>query len=847
MKFRRFALTVSLLLCAVAASAAPVTPEAHLGYPLGSRFTQHHQIVSWFDELARASPLVSVQRYGESYQGRPLLHAVITSERNHERLDQIRQQVLQLRSGTIAASRAEQIAAELPVVVWLAFGIHGNESSSSEAAIAVAAALASDEAAMQQLLERVVIIIDPVQNPDGRERYVQNFKQRRGKSPNPDPAALEHREPWPGGRYNHYLIDLNRDWAWASQQETRARIAAYRQWEPPVFVDLHEMTYESSYFFPPDAQPININVPPDTERWLERFGRANAAAFSARQWPFFVGERFDLFYPGYGDSWPSLRGSIGMTYEMAGGGRAGLVIRRGDETLLTLAERIERHSVAALTTVATAARNRQELLMHSWRSAQQQTERGTQTYLLPDDSPGARRAVELMLLQGVEVGRLRAPLRLNATGVHDMQTAPRQFRAGTWVIRTAQPLGGLVQTMFERMPDIREDFIREQRERVEADQPDEFYDITSWSLPLAMNFDAWMVEGRVQAEPMLSVRGEEPSLPGAAYGWIVSPESDDFHRMIGRMLSAGVRFSVSRTALGGDGGIPRGALVIERHRNGEEIERILARITSDLSLQLTGTDRVWAAGPALGSNLIQFVRDPQIAVVAGDDVDPASFGMIWHTLDQQLEIPHTVIPAAALATADLQRFRVIVLPDGRLNLAERLGTAGLDNFRAWVRAGGSVVAIKGGAAALRRDTVGLSKVVAWTPETEEEEQPAEVRRFPHRVPGAAFETFMNERSYLTLGIEQAPPVILLGTEALSPLPRRADNIVMLSDDPLIGGLAWPEAVERVSGTAWMIRERVGSGTIITFADEPHFRLFWRGTLPLFVNAVVYSATFAQTD
>ncbi|MFZ2492274.1 MAG: M14 family zinc carboxypeptidase, partial [Thermoanaerobaculia bacterium] len=353
---RRAATTLALcLLIAAAAFAqeAPPSPPEVLGYDLGTHFTSHQRVLDYFAALAKSSDLVKLEKIGESYERRPLMIATITSPANHARIEEIRRNTKALASGEIDATRAAELAKATPAVVWLGFGVHGNESSSTEAAMLVASTLVRDEAA-RKLLDDLVVIVDPLANPDGRERYTEWYRRTRGEQPSSDPDAFEHFEPWPGGRFNHYLIDMNRDWAWASQRETAARVAAYLAWNPQVFVDFHEMWHESSYFFPPGAKPINANLPKDVERWMEVFGRANAEAFSSQGWPFFVADRFDLFYPGYGDSWPSLHGAIGMTYEMAGGGRAGLAVEKADETVLTLGDRVTRHFAAAMATVRTA-------------------------------------------------------------------------------------------------------------------------------------------------------------------------------------------------------------------------------------------------------------------------------------------------------------------------------------------------------------------------------------------------------------------------------------------------------------------------------------------------------------
>ncbi|MDQ3280756.1 MAG: zinc carboxypeptidase, partial [Acidobacteriota bacterium] len=488
--FRRsvFGLAFLVLALSSAAQTALPSPQEFLGYTIGARFTPHHRILDYFNELDRRSDLMTMRQIGETYEHRPLVLATITSAKNHAQLDAIRRNAATLANGE---GEVDTAVRDMPAIVWLGFGIHGNESSSAEAAMMVAHTLLNDPEA-RRMLDDVVVIIDPLENPDGRERYISWYTRTAGMTTNPNPQSFEHQEPWPGGRYNHYLIDMNRDWTWLSQKETQARVAAYREWHPQVFVDFHEMSFQSTYFFPPDAKPINANLPKDVEKWLETFGRANATEFSKRNWAFFVAESFDLFYPGYGDSWPSLHGAIGMTYEVAGGGRGGTAVKREDETILTLADRALRHYTTGMTTVRTAAENREALLRYTHRAARTQIDAGKNTYLIAPASPNFRNLIDLLTRQGVRVEMLSAPANIRATRIDREVTEARSFPAGTAVISTRQPFGGLATTLLERTAQFSSGYVEEQRKRTEADEEDEFYDITAWSLPLAMNVEAFV-------------------------------------------------------------------------------------------------------------------------------------------------------------------------------------------------------------------------------------------------------------------------------------------------------------------------------------------------------------------
>lgn len=847
MTTRRALFCVALFLFATVAAAqsAVPTPDEFLGYTLGERFTPHARILDYFNELTKRSDLITLRQIGETYEHRPLVLATITSPKNRAALDDIRRNVAALANGEADDARVAQIAQSTPAVVWLGFGVHGNESSSAEAAMRVASTLLRDAEATK-LLDDVVVLIDPLMNPDGRERYTEWFRRTRGAQVDPTPEAFEHQEPWPGGRYNHYLIDMNRDWAWMSQRETKARVAAYREWSPQVFVDFHEMGYESSYFFPPDAKPINANLPKDVEKWLDVFGRANAAAFSQRGWPFFVAEEFDLFYPGYGDSWPSLHGAIGMTYEMAGHGRAGAAIRRDDGTILTLKDRIDRHYTTGMATVRTAAANREALLRYTAEAARAQIAAGRNIYLIEPDSPNFDALVSLLRAQNIRVEMLGAPAAIRAMRIDGMSADVRSFPAGTAVVNTKQPLGGLAETLLEKTAAFTKGYLEEQRARAEADEPDQFYDLTTWSLPLAMNVKAYVTTAAVAGTKPFETAPAR-AFTSAQYGYLIDGYEANLYRLIGRLFANNVKFSVSDSELNvGDATHARGSLIVFKGNNGTELYATLARVAAETNVSVVPLQSGWMGGTAFGSQKIRYVKQPKIGLVGGIGTVANAYGMLWHTLDIDTPIPHSTLSAESLRNLDLSKFDVLVFPDG--SYADRLGKRGIERLKAWVNDGGTIVAIGTANSFFRDKDVEISKLKPWEPpkKKDDEKSDADEKYNEPRVPGSAFRTVMNDRSYLTFGVPRAPYVLIEGSTAYQPVAHKVDNILTIdAKDPLVSGVAWPESLERLKGAAYLVSEPSGRGQIITFADEPHFRLFWRGTLPLFLNAVIYSPSFPR--
>lgn len=855
---RRASFAIAVLLAATAAIAQQLpTPQQYLGYEIGQRFTPSDQVTGYFRALDAASPLLTVTQYGETYEGRPLVYAVVTSAKNQQRLEAIRANNVAInRPDLTAPDAAQKIAAGQPVIVWLAFSVHGNEASSSEAAMMVASRLLDGSDEMSSILDRCVVVIDPVQNPDGRDRYVNWYRSVRGAIVDPNPESREQREPWPGGRFNHYMSDMNRDWAWMSQRETQARVAAYRSWNPQLVVDFHEMGRRMTYFFPPNAHPRNTNINEDIQKWLETFGRANAEAFSQHEWPFFVHETYDLFYPGYGDSWPSLRGAIGMTYEV--GGQSGLAVRNEDGLLLTLRDRADRHFTTAMTTLRTAAENREQLVLYTYNALANHYRTATNSYLVLPGSPNFTRSVETLQQQGILVRKLDKPVRLKVTPIENDSAESREFPAGTAVVSSRQPLGALAESLLERTPELPADFVAEQRKRVDSDEEAEFYDVTSWAIPIADNVESFIYKGEVPAPTTdWSAAPIAAQLPAAGFAYLVSAYDPVVYNVAGRLLRAGVRFSVSEEGLVGSG-LPRGSLVILKNRNPQkELDETLRSVATDTGASFVPVDSAWTQGVSLGSSRVHYVRDPKIGLLTGAAVSPTSFGTLWHILDVDVPIPHTVIDAQRISSIDLNHYGVLVMPDGN-RYDSVFSKAAIDRLEAWVRAGGVLVAVEGAGAFLRDKDVELSKVKT-SPEAEDDsavddEKPSDVvaakeeRYNDYRVPGAAFRTQMNDRSFLTFGVPRPPSVLLEGTTALLPVAHKVDNILtVLPNDPVVSGFAWPESVDRFRASAYLVVEKLGNGRVITFAGEPDYRLFWRGTLPLFLNAVLYGPTFAEAE
>lgn len=836
-------------------------PDAFLGYSLGARFTSWDRIVAYLEALDVASDRVAMREYGKTYEGRPLKLLAISTPENLERLEEIRGNVQRLADPAgLSDGERDRLVRRTPLVVWLAYGIHGNESSSAEAAMGTAYLLAAAQGEMGAALENVVVLLDPLQNPDGRERYVNGFKQRQGSEANPRRAAAEHYETWPGGRQNHYMIDLNRDWAWASQQETRQRIAAYRSWEPQVYVDFHEMSSDSSYFFPPSAEPIHPQIDRRVISWLDTFGRANAAAFDRQGWVYFKEENYDLFYPGYGDSYPSLRGAVGMTYEMAGGGRAGQALSLPDGTLLTLADRAARHLTTSLTTVRTASRNSRKILEDFVANRAKAAAEPVRTYLWPADQQEARILAELLGFHGIRVRQLAQPADIPARSLGRGAGEPqsRRFAAGTYAVSTAQPLGNLIEALLENDSPMGQAFLDRQRQRLEQNLDPEFYDITAWSLPLAFNLRTWVASGDVAGGRPLAetasggIRGE-PS--DNDLGWLVPPQGAASYRLAAALQKRQIQFRLAQGAFRAGGeSYPAGTLFISRRANPEDVRATLETLLQEDSLTAQSLSSSYEIqGLSLGSRDMASVRSSRVGLVGGEGVDATSFGFLWYLLDQEVDIDYDRLDLAQLRQVPLSDFDVLVFPGG--SYEDRIGDKLKDSLDAWIKAGGVLVAI-GDAVTWLQDKE-LTSIKRWQPpkkEEGEEEAPADTedpenpesdveKRLAERpifTPGAVLGTRMQPQHPLTLGLTSPPDVLFEGSTVLKATgDPRQDVLVAMDESPVMAGFAWPEAEQRLAGSLLVGTEARGQGSVVLFAQDPAYRLFWRATTPILLNALVY--------
>ena len=729
-------------------------PQAVLRYDVGDHHTTYAQMEAYINAVRQAaSDRVQIFDIGLTNEYRMQHIVAISSPKNMAQLDAIKAANARLTDPRATnAGEAAQIAQNNPAIAWMAYTIHGNESASFEAMMQVIYQLAaSNEAATLDILDKTIVLIITGENPDGHERFVTWYNSVA--IGNADRFALEHREPWSiWGRYNHYRFDLNRDNIAATQKETQNMQKAYFEWHPQIAVDHHGQP--SQYFFPPVALPINPNLPqPVTNRWMDVFGRANAAAFDRNKWDYYNRDIFDLYYPGYWDSMPSLNGAIGMTYETDGGGFKGLRWTRDDGSIVTLRSAIAKHYVASMTTLETLAKNKAQRLQdfYDFRKNSLAANDKMKRIVIVPDKDRVKTAEMLEVLQRAKIEIKVAGAAFSSTAAHsyDRKNAPietKNFPAGSYIIDLNQPQKILIKAWLEQDTPQDEAFIRdemgkfrrnEMRGKSAGKEDYRFYDITAWAMPLAFDIDAYWTEDAVRVEsaavtPEYLEGLKRGTVSGRAQiAYIIPYETDGAGAMAIRLLKEGFRVNVATRRMNAGGrNWNRGTFVVRVTRNPETVHAAVNRLARELGVNVTAVDTGYAeeGDTPVGGENVSALTQPKIAVIADEGVDQTSYGSIWWTLDRY-GIQFTPMTIQNVRGGALKNYNVLIMPDGsagRYNSS--LGRPGIETLKEWVQEGGTLITVRGASVFAALKDVGLtsSKLVGSEDDEEKGKIPEDV-------------------------------------------------------------------------------------------------------------------------
>lgn len=832
------------------------TLEQVAGHGVREEITPPAEVVAYMEALAAAAPdRARLIRYAESWEGRPLVVLVIASAERMARLDAIEADLDRLAHPDPRSTVGdEEILARLPVVTALMHGVHGNEISSSGAAMAEAYHLlaARGDAAVDLIMRESLILIDPMENPDGRARFIAQNTMARARWEDADPMSAEHDEPWPGGRVNHYLFDLNRDLFIQSQPETRGKVGIFLRFWPQIVVDFHEMGGNSTYFFPPTAPPSNPWFGERQIALMDVFGRANAEAFDERGFLYFNRDVYDLFYPGYVDMWPTSHGALGMTYEQASS--RGLVYRKSDGTLLSYGDGVLHHFTAALATAETAARNRDRILRDYLAFRREGIElgrRGPAEYVLHSDvDPGrAERLARLLVRNGIRAHEAAGPVTAGGRTL-----AAR----GTFIVPMDQPAHKLARDLLDPHVPMDADFVERQIERRARRKDSEIYDLTAWSQSLLWDVDLYVEDrpgGGLGTELSAEPDTVASTLPAARVGYLM-PWGTNTAAAVAEALRQGIRVRAS----GGDfvlddrhWGI--GTAIVRTADNGPDLGARLATIAARHGAEVVAIDDSYVTeGTSLGSGRTRTLREPRVLLVYDQPGSTYSVGWARFVLERRYGQRTTVVRASSLGRVVLSDYDVIVFPSG--NYSGPVGAGLVERLQGWMRDGGTLITLANATVwATRADLLATNaERRGGRPEGEEPpapqtpEQPIDYLEAiapgdeaPEDIAGGIVRVLLDDTHWLSSGTDGELGVLVEGSRVLSPITLdRGTNVGRYAgaDDLVLSGVVWDEARPQLANKAFLMHQPVGRGQLIAFAEDPNYRAYTEATMLLFMNAVL---------
>ena len=840
-KYIVLTLIVSLFLNLKSWSQTQITsPEEYLGYKLGDAFTPHYKVTGYLEEISSQTSKAIFKTYGETYEARSLNVLFISSEENIKNLENIR--INNLRK---AGELPEEPEKDGKIIVWLSYNVHGDEASSTEAAMATVYKLLSGDEKVNRWLEKTVVIIDPCVNPDGRDRYVHWYNENKSNILLTNPIGTSHIQAWPGARSNHYLFDLNRDWAWLSQVESKKRIILYNEWLPQIHVDFHEQSYNSPYYFAPAAQPYHSLITEWQKEFQIEIGKNHAKYFDENNWLYFTKERFDLFYPGYGDTYPTFNGAIGMTYEQAGSGRAGLGIKTETGDTLTLLDRLTHHYTTSLSTIEVSSENADDLeknYIEFFRYAHKTVANGFNTFVVKNQNGNKkiRKLIEILDHHRIKYGQLN---NVKSTKGFDYQlnrNVPVTIEPFDLVIPVQQTKSTLLRVLFEPVSTLVDSMT---------------YDITSWSIPYAFGLETYATDQTIDIdkEGFISQPHSDLNFDGELYGFAFTRNAVLDIRALSVLLQRGLNVRTNYAALTtGDMNFPAGSFFVlmgdNKNFKGSILEA-MTKLSEKFELDVMPLNSGFSDdGPDLGSSKLKLLNNQlKVGVLYGENVWSNNVGEIWHLFEQDLQYPLIRLNTSYFSGLDLNDLDVIIIPEGFYG--DLLNEDQLKKLNSWVSNGGRLVVI---GRALRyfadKDQFNL-KPYLDDEEKEElqklQEDPDYLRKYAedermyikNKVYGGIYKTTLDNSHPIGFGYPEYYFTLKTVDNRYSVLDN-GWNVAMISgSQDKVSGFSGSNSQAKTYKALIVGMEDKGAGEVVYFVDNPLFRSFWENGKLMFSNAI----------
>jgi len=822
-------LTLFLSLLSSVAQEKLQSPSQFLGYELGSKFTSHYQVGDYFKYLEKNSKNIKLQPYGKTNEARDLFIAIVASDENLGKLEEIRNSNFSLASLQTGVAMQKQ-----PTIVWLSYNVHGNEAVSTEAAMqTIFELLNPTNLKTKEWLKNTIVIIDPCLNPDGRERYVNFYNPIATLIPDVKSYAREHQEPWPSGRANHYYFDLNRDWAWQTQTETQKRLALYNQWLPQIHVDFHEQGFNDPYYFAPAAEPFHAAITSWQREFQTIIGKNNAKYFDENGWLYFTKEQFDLLYPSYGDTYPIYNGSIGMTYEQ-GGIAAGLAVVTQSLDTLTLKQRIAHHYTTGLSTIETASAHAEKLneeFKRFFSESKNKPSGNFKTYVVKaDNNANLNKLAVLLKNNGIQIA-YGGNVAAKGYNYFSGKTESFKVEPSDMLISAYQPKSVLLRVLMEPQTLV----------------PDSnTYDITAWALPYAYGLKTYALTqklvGKQVNPPAIAEKIENETKN--AYAWIIEWKALNSVQFLSSILKKNVKVRYSELPFEAAGKkFDAGSLIITRNGNenlSEKLETILIFAAKESNISLTKVSSgMVQKGSDFGSTKIKYIKKNTVAVLSGDEVNSLNFGEVWHYFEQQIGYPLTIINTKDMGLVKWSDIDVLIAADGVYTNLNN------DTIQNWIKSGGKLIAIRGAIDAFA-DKKGfvLKAKINTDSAINAKDIYRNIKAYGNRerssisknIPGAIFKLDLDNTHPLAFGYPNFYYSLKLDSRVYNFL-ENGWNVGTIRKQNYTTGFAGFKVKEKLKDGVLFGVEEIGRGCIIYLVDNPLFRSFWENGKLLFANAV----------
>jgi hypothetical protein len=820
------------------------TPSSIIGFEVGFRHVRHDQLVNYMYAVAAASDRVTITEYARTHGLRPLLLLTITSPSNHANLEEIRENHLKLSNPDVSATLN---TSSMPVVVWHGYSVHGNEPSGANASLLTVYYLAAAQGPfIDKLLDESVVLVDPSINPDGLDRFAHWANMHVGKNKVADPNHREHLEVWPNGRTNHYWFDLNRDYMPVQHPESRGRIAKYHSWKPNIYNDFHEMGTNSTYFFQPGIPSRNFPLTPErTFELTHLIAEFHAKELNAVGSLYYTKESFDDFYVGKGSTYPDLNGSIGILYEQ---GSSRGHIQESQYGLVTFPFTIQNQFLTSISTMKAAIELRTELLNHqreffksAIREASASPVRG---YVFGDEFDLARNMhlVDILLMHEIEVYELAGDLTIGEIS----------FKKGSsYLVPANQKQYRFITSLFETRTEFTDSL---------------FYDVSTWTLPLAFNIPYAELRGRIWSQSLFGDPVQEARMPlgeiiGGRSNYAYAFEWDGYYapKVANALMKSGVKLMVASQGFQTPVNnhlkqFDHGTILIPlgiQNVNEASIYQMLNKLTRENSLNAFALNTGYSTGGIdLGSPNFNMLRLPSVMILSGSGPSPNDVGEIWHLFDQRWDMELSMVEIPRFNTISLDRYNTIIMVNGNYS---DISSASVEKLRRWVSAGGTLILHRSAVSWARG--AGLAGSVTFKSSDDDENSNGlsmatytdlSADRGSRVIGGSIFKVNIDITHPLFYGYKRSWMPVFKNNTLMMNSPKNTYAMPMQFDksNPLLSGYISSDNLEKIKGTAGTVVGGIGSGRIVMTTENPAFRAFWFGTNKLLANSIFFSHTIS---